>query len=274
MKKMEVYIMSITSFESHLKKKELSQNSISSYLYTVNYFLNNYDLAAESLLEYKGYLVDNFKPKTVNLRIQALNSYFKFINRQDLSLQTIKLQQKTFLEDVVSYPDYLFLKRKLRNDSLKWHFLIWFLGATGARVGELVKFKVEHVQAGYFDIYAKGGKFRRIYIPKRLKNACLDWLTSENRTSGYLFLNRDGQTITARGVARQLKNYAVKYDLNPQVIYPHSFRHMYAKRFLDKHNDLALLADLMGHESIETTRIYLRRTASEQQALIDKIITW
>lgn len=71
-----------------------------------------------------------------------------------------------------------------------------------------------------------------------------------------------------------LKNFAVKYGLNPKVVYPHSFRHRYTKNFLEKFNDISLLADLMGHESIETTCIYLRRTAGEQQAIVDKIITW
>ena len=74
--------------------------------------------------------------------------------------------------------------------------------------------------------------------------------------------------------SQQLKNYADKYGLDKKVVYPHSFRHRYAKNFLEKYNDIALLADLMGHESIETTRIYLRRTASEQQALVDRIVTW
>ena len=82
------------------------------------------------------------------------------------------------------------------------------------------------------------------------------------------------KNITTRGISQQLKNYADKYGLDKKVVYPHSFRHRYAKNFLEKYNDIALLADLMGHESIETTRIYLRRTASEQQALVDKIVTW
>lgn len=100
------------------------------------------------------------------------------------------------------------------------------------------------------------------------------WLNEKERDSGYLFLNRFGERITTRGIAQQLKNIAVRYGLNQKVIYPHSFRHRYAKNFLEKFNDISLLADLMGHESIETTRIYLRRTASEQQDIVDKIITW
>ena len=120
----------------------------------------------------------------------------------------------------------------------------------------------------------KGGKLRRLFIPKILREETLKWLCETQRTSGYLFLNRYGDRITTRGISQQLKNYADKYGLDSKVVYPHSFRHRYAKNFLEKYNDIALLADLMGHESIETTRIYLRRTASEQQALVDKIVTW
>lgn len=164
----------------------------------------------EELFEYKGYLLDNFKPKTVNLRLQGVNKYLAFIGHDDLKLKFIKVQQKPFLEDVISHADYLFLKRSLKKDGiLKWHFVVWFLGATGARVSELIKLKVEHVEIGYFDIYSKGGKIRRLYIPKKLRNSCLSWLESENRRSGYLFLNKFNEPITARGVAQQLKNYLI-----------------------------------------------------------------
>ena len=95
-----------------------------------------------------------------------------------------------------------------------------------------------------------------------------------NRTIGYLFLNKDGKQITTRGIAHQLKALAKKYKMNLNVIYPHSFRHRFAKNFLEKQKDIALLADLMGHESIETTRIYLRKTSEEQQEIVDNIIDW
>ena len=85
---------------------------------------------------------------------------------------------------------------------------------------------------------------------------------------------RYGNVISARGIAQQLKHFAKEYGLDPKVVYPHSFRHRFAKNFLEKYNDIAFLADLMGHESIETTRIYLRRTATEQQQIVDKIVTW
>ena len=148
------------------------------------------------------------------------------------------------------------------------------MAATGARVSELLHIKVEHVKVGYLDLYSKGGKVRRLYIPKSLRSEASLWLKRKGVTSGYLFLNRFGQRITTRGIAQQLKPFADKYGLNRDVVYPHSFRHRFAKNFLDRFNDLALLADLMGHESIETTRIYLRRTASEQQKIVDKVVNW
>lgn len=138
----------------------------------------------------------------------------------------------------------------------------------------LVALPLEHVFIGYFDLYSKGGKLRRLYIPKKLKEETERWLKGKGITSGYLFLNRFGERITVRGISQQLKNYANKYGLNPKVVYPHSFRHRFAKNFLEKFNDISLLADLMGHESIETTRIYLRKTSSEQQAIVDKVVTW
>jgi site-specific recombinase XerD len=149
-----------------------------------------------------------------------------------------------------------------------------YLAATGARISELVQIKIEHVHTGYIDIYGKGGKVRRIYIPKSLRVETLKWLETMDMNSGYLFLNRFGEKITTRGVAHQLKIFAAEYGMDTKVVYPHSFRHRFAKNFLDKYNDLAFLADLMGHESIETTRIYLRKTANEQQEIVDKIVTW
>jgi len=265
-----------TDFQAHLRKFNLSENTQTSYLWTVKFYLDKYaECTKEKLLAYKGYLMENFKPKTINLRIQAINKYLEFVKKEKLQLKFIKVQQKNFLENVISNADYMFLKNKLKKDgNMEWYFVVWYLAATGARVSELIQIKIEHVQAGFFDLYTKGGKLRRLYIPKKLKTETELWLNETGRSSGYLFLNRFGEKITPRGISQQLKNYAAKYGINTKVVYPHSFRHRFAKNFLEKFNDIALLADLMGHESIETTRIYLRRTASEQQELVDKIVTW
>ena len=155
-----------------------------------------------------------------------------------------------------------------------WYFTIRFMAATGARVSELVQIKAEHVQIGYLDLYSKGGKVRRIYIPAALREEADQWMQEKGIESGFLFLNRSGARITTRGIASQLKRLAIRYDIPTEVVYPHSFRHRFAKNFLERFSDIALLADLMGHESIETTRIYLRRTSSEQQQIVDSVVDW
>lgn len=266
----------VTKFETFLRRLDLAKNTVSSYVWTVNYFERTYkEFNKKNLLAYKGYLVENFKPQTVNLRLQAINKYLEFIKQDKLKLRFIKVQQKNFLENVISNADYKFLKSSLLNDGYKdWYFIVWFMTATGSRVSELLQIKAEHVQIGHLDLYTKGGKMRRIYIPKTLQKEALQWLQERQISTGYIFLNRFGERITTRGIAMQLKHFANKYGLKREVVYPHSFRHRYAKNFLDRFNDIALLADLMGHESIETTRIYLRRTASEQRQIVDKIVNW
>ena len=266
----------VTKYETFLRRLDLAKNTVSSYVWTVRYFEKTYrEFNKKNLLAYKGYLVENFKPQTVNLRLQAINKYLEFIKQDKLKLRFIKVQQKNFLENVISNADYKFLKSSLLSDGYKdWYFIVWFMTATGSRVSELLQIKAEHVQIGHLDLYTKGGKMRRIYIPKTLQKEALQWLQERKISTGYIFLNRFGERITTRGIAMQLKHFADKYGLKRDVVYPHSFRHRYAKNFLDRFNDIALLADLMGHESIETTRIYLRRTASEQRQIVDKIVNW
>lgn len=263
-------------FKTYLIHQNLSKNTIESYQSSVNYFFKDFEeINKQNLLAFKATLVDSYKGKTVNLRIQGINKYLEFISKERLKLKYIKIQQKTYLENVISDADYEFLKNKLwKQKNYEWYFVVRFLGATGARVSELIQFKYEHLIRGYIDLYTKSGKIRRIFIPKKLRIKALDYYDSIDRTTGYLFLNKDGKQITTRGIAHQLKSLAKKYKMNLNVIYPHSFRHRFAKNFLEKQKDIALLADLMGHESIETTRIYLRKTSEEQQEIVDNIIDW
>ncbi len=266
----------VTKFKNYLSKTNLAKNTVTSYVWTVQYFMSHYgEVNKKNLLAYKGYLVENFKAQTVNLRLQGINKYLEFTKQDKLKVKFVKVQQKNFLENVISDADYKFLKKKLKADGYdEWYFIVWFMAATGARVSELLHIKVEHVSVGYLDLYSKGGKVRRLYIPKNLRTEAAQWLKENSITTGYLFLNRFGNRITTRGIAQQLKHFADKYGLNRDVVYPHSFRHRFAKNFLERRQDIALLADLMGHESIETTRIYLRHTATEQQQIVDDVVNW
>ena len=263
-------------FERHLRESNLSENTISSYMFAIKQYGQQYDdVTQKKLREYKVWLIENYKPKTVNLRLRALNCYLESIGKEKLKLPFVRVQQKSYLENVISEADYEYFKSCLKKDNeMFWYFVIRFLAATGARVSELIQIKAEHVKLGHLDLYSKGGKLRRIYIPKELQNKALSWLAEKQQESGFIFLNKYGERITTRGISGQLKKLAVRYNINPAVVYPHSFRHRFAKSFLERCNDIAFLADLMGHESIETTRIYLRKTSTEQREIVDTIINW
>ena len=155
-----------------------------------------------------------------------------------------------------------------------WYFVIRFLGATGARVSELLQIKIEDLRLGYLELYTKGGKIRRLYFPRSLCAEAIPWFMERGTRSGFIFLNQHGNLISSRGIELRLKHFAKLYKINPKTVYPHLFRHRFAKNFLKRFNDISLLADLMGHDSIETTRIYLTRSSQEQKALLDRIITW
>lgn len=264
------------NYERHLRDSNLSENTIASYLFARKQYSTQYDeITLKNLRFYKMWLIENYKPKTVNLRLRAINCYLEYVGKDKWKMPFIRVQQKAFLENVISQADYEYFKNCLKRDcELFWYFVIRFLAATGARVSELIQIKVEHIKIGHLDLYSKGGKLRRIYIPKTLQKEALSWLSDKDQESGFIFLNRYGDRITTRGISGQLKKFAIKYDINPTVVYPHSFRHRFAKSFLDKCNDIAFLADLMGHESIETTRIYLRKTATEQREIVDMIVDW
>ncbi|UUD35065.1 tyrosine-type recombinase/integrase [Mycoplasmopsis caviae] len=257
------------------KDTKLSKNTILSYTYGIKQFKRMYgSVSVKNLQLYKLWLIENYKSQTVNLRIRSINYYLEASGMKDLKLSVVKVQQKPFLENIISEADYEYLKNRLLKDNKKWYFVIRFMAATGCRVSELTQLKIEHIKIGYLDLLSKGSKLRRIYIPKCLQEDTLEWAKQINLESGFLFTNKSNKPITTRGIAAQLRTFAIKYNLDINAVYPHSFRHRFAKNFLAKCNDIAFLADLMGHESIETTRIYLRKSAAEQREIVDSIIDW
>lgn len=268
--------MKLPPFDRILREEDFAENTVETYSYAVRDFLAHYKRPSRaSLSAYKEHLISANKPATVNLRILSLNKYMESIGLGKLKMKTIKMPKESFLDQVISQEDYLKFKRSLQKEpDLRWYFVVWFLAATGARISELVRFKAEDVHAGFVDIYSKGGRMRRLYFPKKLKREAHKWLENEGRSSGFLFLNTKGDRLSPRGISLRLKEFASKYGIDPNQVHPHAFRHLFAKNFLQKNNDIALLADLLGHSSIETTRIYLQQSSQEQGRMVDEIVDW
>ena len=265
----------VQRFKRHLRKEDMADNTILGYTWTLKFFLQEYqNVSTDTLITYKNYLVANYAPATANQRIQAINKYLRFINFK-YHVKSVKIQQKPFLENVISMQDYKYLKKNLKNEENKtFYFLIWGMACTGARISEILCVKSEHIVDGQMDFYGKGKKYRRIYFIKSYQKECLQWLEEIDRTSGYIFLKNDGGRLSIKGVEKQLKSLARQYKIDNAVMYPHSFRHLFGKTFYEKEHDLPLLADLMGHASLDTTRIYSRRTSLEQQQIVNRIVTW
>ena len=264
-------------YKTYLVEKGFSGHTIDSYLFAIRQLLEKIggQPSNENLLEHKDWLAANFAAKTVNLRITAINSYLDFIEYRGVRLKSLRIQQKPYLDNVISQEDYVLLRDSLlRDGELFWYYVVRFLTCTGARISELRMFTVESVYIGHLDLISKGQKLRRIYIPTVLQRDATQWLHDNGRTDGYLFANNGDKPMTARGISLGLKRFAKRYGIDQDVVYPHSFRHRFAKNFIERNPDIALLADLMGHENLETTRVYLRRTASEQRAAVDAAIDW
>lgn len=272
-------------FADFLRRRGATDNTVTAYTASIRLYYRLYgELSLEGLIKYRSHLVRHYKASTVNLRIYGMNAYLKYLGPclsqldEDLEgfrMASVKYQQKPFADNVISQADYEIFRDGLKRDQeMFWYFVIRFMTCTGSRVSELIQIKMEHLKLGYMDLYSKGGKVRRIFFPDALCEEAADWFLSQGIESGFIFLNHTGNPITTRGISSQLKKLALRYDIDPDTVYPHSFRHRFAKNFLEKFNDISLLADLMGHESIETTRIYLKKSSQEQRQVIDEIVIW
>ena len=270
------YYRDIQDFQRWLYRQNLSINSIKTYVGCIERFLEySVPISKQGLLGYKDKLLDKYNPRTVNVNIIAINKYLDYCDLNEYALTQVKLQQKPSIDNVISRMEYKLFKKKLKEEGdLKAYFLIKFLGMTGARVSEVVQIRIEDLDRGYTQILGKGHKLRRLLFPESLRLETLHWARTLGKRKGFLFVNGNEEPLTTRGVAYIIKKFATKYEMDLKVIYPHSFRHRFAQNFIEKYPNIALLADILGHSSIETTRIYLRKSQQEQQYLINKLVTW
>lgn len=265
----------IRNFENYLWERELAPNTIKGYINHISKYFDRYDeITKSNLIEWKRNLLESMKPKSVNHYITAMSEYLKFIGRPDLVLKKVKVQTQSAIENVISLEEFEKLLNCLKKDGkMKMYYICLFLGKTGARVSELRQFKKKDMLRGYAEIPTKG-KIRRVYFCDSLRSKDVYRFFNELKDDDFLFQNRFGKQITARGIAQQLINYAHKYGINEKVMHPHSFRHFFAIEFLKHDNDISLLADLMGHSSINTTAIYLRLSKEQQIDRLNKAMNF
>ena len=267
------------------------------------YFSFMETLSKENVRLYIESAQDNgLEPTTINGRLMALRTYITFLSKKyraphllEFPIKTIKVQKKQFIENVISRADYEFLisEAKKNYEQPNVYLGCKIMGTTGLRRMELYQVKVEHIKHGYVDVIGKGGKQRRIYFPKKAREEILEYLSALGVDSGYVIrrwkTNTDSQYYTAntreggkyneikkfdRLFAYQLERAGQKFGIAPELMHAHGFRHFFAKEFLKHRLDISLLADLLGHSSLEITRIYLKMTSREQAEVVDEVVDW
>jgi Site-specific recombinase XerD len=246
------YVSDILSFETFCQLKQV--------------------ICKEDVIAYKDMLMRKYKVSTTNSKIISLNRYFSWLNHNELKVMPIKVQRKSNLHNVMSLVEYQEMKATcVRQNNERNYLLISTLGTTGIRVGELAAITKEAVCAGYAIITHKG-KSRHIFLPPQLTKELLKHCKKQGIETGIIFfgVQRD-RALHPSSVWKLLKRVAVSAGVNPAKVYPHSLRHMFAKTYMSHIGNVFELADLLGHSSIETTRIYAATSVEEKRKSIESL---
>lgn len=277
-------------FIDYLKNvRKCNERSIFGYVERVKRFFKLYHtLNEETANEYYEWLTDGKKAQTVNSYTLSLNVYIHFLenkfntNLNHLLGKPITIKKVQFLEDIFSLEDYLFFmnKAKARNKD-KLYIISKIMATTGMRIHETLNIRREHIEMGFIDFTGKGGKERRCFFTPNTQKEVLEILDKHNVVDKRTYVisqHWDGKQITwkdLRSIQRTMSNFAEnECEFKKGLFHPHAFRHFFAKNFIKKYQNIALLADLLGHSNIDTTRIYLKYTAREQQEIVNEVVTW
>lgn len=263
----------IEGFRNYLTEEELSESSIETYVYGVNKYARMFDeITKSNLIAFKKYLIQNFKPQTVNIRITAILTYCKYIGTP-MKLKQVKVPKKTHIDNVISIEQFEYLLQCLKkDDNERWYAYILLLGKTGMRISEALRVKKSDILNGSVEMYTKA-HVRTIYFPESLVQDITPYLNTISADS-YVMLNAYGKQMAKKSVDTMLKKFSEKYDIPKEVMHAHSFRHFFAIEFLKRNNNIALLADVLGHGSVNVTQLYLRQSQQQQKEAIDEAVNW
>lgn len=252
---------------------ELSKNTIDKYLSDINQYLvyASDEITHESVMAYKNYLIVNYKPSTVNSKIIALNKFFSWSGYNELRVKAVKIQGNTSNDNVLSKSDYFkLLEAAKAKGRWKIYYIMRTLAMTGIRVGELKYFTVEAVKAGAIDIFNKG-KIRTIYIGAKVFALLNEYCQINGIEAGIIFVGKNKNSISTKTIWYGIKKIAQDANIPKEKAYPHSFRHLFAKEYIQVTGDISELADMLGHSKIETTWRYTRTSSEDKRSHLDSL---
>ena len=260
----------ICQFKEHLILEERSENTIEKYMRDIKAFvafLSCATLTKETVIEYKKHLQENYAVRSINSMLASINSLFDFLSWSDLKVKSIKLQQQIYCpeEKELTRAEYERLCRTAeKNHNERLNLILQTICGTGIRVSELRFITVEAVKNGEAIVSLKG-KTRSVFIVKQLKQKLLRYAAEQGIKSGCIFITRTGKPISRTNIWRDMKSLCEEANVNPNKVFPHNLRHLFARIFYGIEKDIAKLADILGHSSINTTRIYIISTGTEHR---------
>ncbi len=264
-------------FQQHLAGEEREQSTIEKYIREIRFFqtwLTGRLVTTEIVASWKSYLrTEGYQPETINSKLSALNKFFKFVGWQEYRMKYLKIQRKLFrgTEKELTKAEYIrLLETANSGGKVRLALLIETICATGIRVSEVKYITEEAIQTGRADIALKG-KIRTILLPGKLCRKLQKYARKQKITSGEIFLTRSGKGISRRQIWAEMKALCKKANVAPSKVFPHNLRHLFARTFYRACRDVAKLADVLGHSSIETTRIYLISTGVEHARQLERL---
>lgn len=266
----------IAEFKEHLILEERSEITVEKYIRDVKAFAayaENNEITKETVIAYKKHLQEAYAVRSVNSMLASINSLFAFLGWHDLKVKSLKLQQQVFCPEdkELTKAEYARLcKTAERKHNKRLNLILQTICGTGIRVSELQYITVEAVKQGEAVVYCKA-KTRSVFIVKELKQKLLRYAAEQGIKNGVIFVTRTGKPISRTNIWREMKALCEEANVNPQKVFPHNLRHLFARVFYGIEKDIAKLADILGHSSINTTRIYIISTGMEHRQRMESM---
>lgn len=264
----------LSAFEQYLRQEEKSTATIEKYIRDVRGFLSflvGRVVDKTAVISYKELLTAQYAPASVNSMLIAVNRFLRFCGRESCCVQLLKIQRQIYCseEKELTREEYFRLCRtaaKKRNKRL--NLILQTICGTGIRVSELQYITVDALKCGKAIVSLKG-KTRTVFLVKALKEKLLRYAAEEGIQAGSVFVTKTGSPISRTSIWRDMKRLCAEADVNPKKVFPHNLRHLFARTFYGIEKDIAKLADLLGHSSIDTTRIYIIASGVEHRRKLE-----
>ena len=266
----------IERFRNYLREEEKSENTMEKYIRDVTAFSAFCDgtITKDTVIAYNQNLIDSgYAVRSINSMLASINSLFSFLGWYELRVKSLKVQQQVFCpeEKEMTKAEYERLCRTAeRKQKERLCLILQTICGTGIRVSELQFITVEAVRKGEATVSLKG-KTRSIFIVRDLQKKLLRYISEQHIMTGAIFITRTGKPLSRTNIWREMKNLCLEAEVNPEKVFPHNLRHLFARVFYDIEKDIAKLADILGHSSINTTRIYIISTGTEHRQRMERM---